>query len=46
MATDLYMRIGGNSKTFTVTAILMLADQGKLVLTSRSIASSRAITAG
>ena len=44
--TDLYMRIGGNSKTFTVTAILMLADQGKLVLTSRSIASSRAITAG
>jgi D-alanyl-D-alanine carboxypeptidase len=46
MAPDLYMRIGSNSKTFTVTAILMLADQGKLVLTSRSIASSRAITAG
>jgi CubicO group peptidase (beta-lactamase class C family) len=32
MATDLYMRIGSNSKTFTVTAILMLADQGKLRL--------------
>ena len=32
MATDLYMRIGSNSKTFTVTAILMLADQGKLSL--------------
>ena len=32
MATDLYMRIGSNSKTFTVTAILMLADQGKLGL--------------
>jgi D-alanyl-D-alanine carboxypeptidase len=32
MATDLYMRIGSNSKTFTITAILMLADQGKLGL--------------
>src|SRR5262245_26352936 len=32
MATDLYMRIGSNSKAFTVTAILMLADQGKLGL--------------
>src|SRR5262245_719109 len=32
MASDLYMRIGSNSKTFTVTAILMLADQGKLGL--------------
>jgi len=32
MATDLYMRIGSNSKTFTVTAILMLADQGKFGL--------------
>jgi hypothetical protein len=32
MATDLYMRIGSSSKTFTVTAILMLADQGKLDL--------------
>ena len=32
MATDLYMRIGSNTKTFTVTAILMLADQGKLGL--------------
>ena len=32
MATDLYMRIGSNSKTFTVTALLMLADQGKLGL--------------
>jgi D-alanyl-D-alanine carboxypeptidase len=28
MATDLSMRIGSSSKTFTVTAILMLADQG------------------
>ncbi len=35
MATDLYMRIGSNSKTFTVTAILMLADQGKLGLDDR-----------
>jgi D-alanyl-D-alanine carboxypeptidase len=32
MATDLYMRIGSNSKAFTITAILMLADQGKLGL--------------
>jgi D-alanyl-D-alanine carboxypeptidase len=32
MATDLSMRIGSTSKTFTVTAILMLADQGKLGL--------------
>src|SRR5262245_29831703 len=32
MTTDLYMRIGSNSKAFTVTAILMLADQGKLGL--------------
>jgi D-alanyl-D-alanine carboxypeptidase len=32
MAPDLSMRIGSNSKTFTVTAILMLADQGKLGL--------------
>ena len=27
MATDLYMRIGSTSKTFAVTAILMLADE-------------------
>ena len=32
MATDLYMRIGSNSKAFVATAILMLADQGKLGL--------------
>ena len=32
MATDLYVRIGSKSKTFTVTALLMLADQGKLGL--------------
>lgn len=32
MATDLYMRIGSNSKAFTVTAVLMPADQGKLGL--------------
>ena len=32
MAPDLYMRIGSNSKTFTVTALLMLADRGKLGL--------------
>jgi D-alanyl-D-alanine carboxypeptidase len=32
MATDLYMRIGSNSKTFAITAILMLADQGRLGL--------------
>ena len=32
MAADLHMRIGSNSKAFTITAILMLADQGKLGL--------------
>src|SRR5204863_5126928 len=32
MATDLYMRIGSNTKAFVVTAILMLADQGRLGL--------------
>src|SRR5262245_33304156 len=32
MTTDLYIRIGSVTKTFTVTAILMLADQGKLGL--------------
>src|SRR5262245_20095518 len=32
MATDLYMRIGSNTKAFVVTGILMLADQGKLGL--------------
>src|SRR2546427_2523599 len=32
MTTDLYMRIGSATKTFTVTAILMLANQGKLSL--------------
>src|SRR5262249_54420560 len=32
MATDLYMRIGSNTKAFVVTAILMLAERGKLGL--------------
>jgi len=32
MAPELYMRIGSTSKTFTVTAVLMLADRGKLGL--------------
>jgi D-alanyl-D-alanine carboxypeptidase len=32
MATDMYMRIGSNSKAFTVTALLILADRGKLGL--------------
>jgi D-alanyl-D-alanine carboxypeptidase len=32
MTTDLYMRIGSTSKSFTITAILILADQGKLRL--------------
>jgi len=32
MTTDLSMRIGSNSRAFTVTGILMLADQGKLDL--------------
>src|SRR5262249_10447885 len=32
MATDLSVRIGSNSKAFTVTALLMLADQGKVGL--------------
>jgi len=32
MTTDLYMRIGSATKTFTVTAILMLVDQSRLGL--------------
>ncbi len=32
MATDLHMRIGSNTKTFVVTSVLMLAEQGKLGL--------------
>src|SRR6478735_8277399 len=32
MKTDFYSRIGSATKTFTVTAILQLADQGKLGL--------------
>ena len=32
MTTDMYMYIGSTTKSFTVTAILMLADQGKLGL--------------
>lgn len=32
MSTDMHMRIGSTSKSFVVTAILMLADRGKLSL--------------
>ncbi|MBV2356237.1 beta-lactamase family protein [Streptomyces sp. J2-1] len=32
MAPDLYMRIGSETKTFTVTALLQLVDQGKVSL--------------
>ncbi|MEV7724396.1 serine hydrolase domain-containing protein [Streptomyces sp. NPDC087917] len=32
MATDLYMRIGSETKTFTVTALLQLVDEGKAAL--------------
>ncbi|MER6085944.1 serine hydrolase domain-containing protein [Streptomyces sp. NPDC001833] len=32
MSPDLYMRIGGETKTFTVTAVLQLVDQGKVGL--------------
>jgi D-alanyl-D-alanine carboxypeptidase len=32
MSTDLYMRIGSETKTFTVTALLKLVDQGKVGL--------------
>jgi D-alanyl-D-alanine carboxypeptidase len=32
MATDLHMRIGSNSKAFTVTALLILVDRGALAL--------------
>ncbi|MET9958486.1 serine hydrolase domain-containing protein [Streptomyces sp. NPDC006326] len=32
MTTDLYMRIGSETKTFTVTALLRLVDQGKMRL--------------
>jgi D-alanyl-D-alanine carboxypeptidase len=40
MATDLYMRIGSNSKAFTVTSILMLASEGSWASTTRSTATS------
>jgi D-alanyl-D-alanine carboxypeptidase len=32
MNVDMYSRIGSETKTFTVTAVLQLADQGKLAL--------------
>lgn len=32
MTTDIFMRIGSNTKAFVTTSILMLADQGKLGL--------------
>jgi len=32
MATDMYMRIGSSTKSFVATAILMLADRGKVSL--------------
>ena len=32
MSTDLYMRIGSETKTFTVTALLQLVDQRKVRL--------------
>ncbi|MFF7474036.1 serine hydrolase [Streptomyces sp. NPDC008092] len=32
MSPDLYMRIGSETKTFTVTAVLQLADQGRVGL--------------
>ncbi|GHF31152.1 class A beta-lactamase-related serine hydrolase [Streptomyces griseoluteus] len=32
MSPDLYMRIGSETKTFTVTALLQLVDQGKVEL--------------
>ncbi|MFI8264033.1 MULTISPECIES: serine hydrolase domain-containing protein [unclassified Streptomyces] len=32
IATDMYMRIGSETKTFTVTALLQLVDQGKVGL--------------
>ncbi|MEU3841079.1 serine hydrolase domain-containing protein [Streptomyces sp. NPDC028635] len=32
MSPDLYMRIGSETKTFTVTAVLQLVDQGKIGL--------------
>src|SRR5215470_10458148 len=32
MTTDLYMRIGSNTKAFVITGILQLVDQGKLGL--------------
>ena len=32
MRSDLYMRIGSETKTFTVTALLQLVDQGKVGL--------------
>lgn len=35
MKTDLYSRIGSQTKTFTVTAVLILADQGRIGLDDR-----------
>jgi D-alanyl-D-alanine carboxypeptidase len=32
MTTDLYMRIGSNTKAFTTTAVLQLVDQGRIGL--------------
>jgi D-alanyl-D-alanine carboxypeptidase len=32
MSTDMYIRIGSVTKTFTITALLQLVDQGKLAL--------------
>jgi len=32
MSTDMHVRIGSNTKSFVITAILMLADRGKLSL--------------
>ena len=47
MRSDLYMRIGSETKTFTVTALLQLVDQGKVALDdpiSKYIPASSAVT--
>ena len=42
MTTGLYLRIGSETKTFTVTALLQLAERGRSASTTRSPGTCRA----
>jgi D-alanyl-D-alanine carboxypeptidase len=46
MRSDLYMRIGSETKTFTVTALLQLAEQGKVRLDDPIAKYVPGVTAG